>query len=247
MSDAMWAGTVSVRGHAGFDLEAYLARPLGDAPRGGVVVIHHMPGHDEPTKEIVRTFAAHGYAAVSPNLFSREGAGMSPDDQAAAARAKGGVPDEQVVGDVAGSATHLNSLEHSNGRIGVIGFCSGGRQAFLSACSLEIDAAVDCYGAFVVNEPPADFPVRLTPVVGRAHRLSCPLLGLFGEDDRSPAPDEVAALDAELTRLGKEHEFHSYAGAGHAFFAVDRPAYRPAAARDGWRRVLGFLGRHLAT
>ncbi|MDH2428910.1 dienelactone hydrolase family protein [Sphaerisporangium sp. TRM90804] len=247
MGDAMWAGTVTIPGHEGAELEAYLARPLGEEPRAGVVVIHHLPGYDAATKEIVRRFAASGYAAICPNLYSREGAGVSPDDQAAAARAKGGVPDEQVVGDVAGAAAHLNSLDHANGRIGVIGYCSGGRQAFLVACSLEIDAAVDCYGAFVVTNPPAQFPLKATPLVSRASELSCPLLGLFGDEDNHPAPDEVAELSAHLEKLGKDFEFHSYEGAGHAFFSVDRPAYRPAAAIDGWKKIFAFFGRHLAT
>ena len=160
MTDQMQAGTVAISGHEGAELEAYLARPLGDRPRGGVVVIHHLPGYDEGTKQITRTFAARGYAAVCPNLYSREGKGVAPDDQAAAARAKGGVPDEQLVGDVAGAAAHLNGLEGANGRIGVIGYCSGGRQSFLAAVSLDLDAAVDCYGAFVVKEPPADSPLN---------------------------------------------------------------------------------------
>ncbi len=246
MDDAMRAGTTTISGHGGAEVEAYLARPVGGAPRGGVVVIHHLPGYDAASKEIVRTFAAHGYAAICPNLFSREGAGVSPDDQAAAARAKGGVADEQLVGDVAAAAAHLNSLDHANGKVGVIGFCSGGRQSFLAACSLDLDAAVDCYGAFVVEAPPADAPLKVAPLLSRAPDLSCPLLGLFGAEDRFPAPAEVAALDAELTRLGKEHEFHSYPGAGHAFFAVDRPSYRPEAAVDGWKKIFAFYGRHLS-
>jgi dienelactone hydrolase len=246
MTDAMWAGTVSLTGHEGAELEAYLARPLSDVPRGGVVVIHHLPGYDAATKEITRRFAANGYAAVVPNLYSREGAGIDPDDQAAAVRAKGGLPDEQVVGDVAGAAAYLNSLEHANGRIGVIGYCAGGRQAVLVGCSIRVDAVVDCYGAFVFDDSPEGFVLRATSLASKLPGLSCPVLGLFGEDDRTPPPDEVAALDAELARLGKEHEFHSYPGAGHAFFATDRPAYRPEAAVDGWKRIFDFYGRHLS-
>ncbi|MEO3807830.1 dienelactone hydrolase family protein [Sphaerisporangium sp. B11E5] len=246
MSDAIWAGTVSFAGYEGAELEGYLARPLGGFSRGGVVVIHHLPGYDAGTKEIVRRFAVQGYAAVCPNLYSREGVGVSPDDQAAAVRARGGVPDEQLVGDVAGGAAYLNSLEHANGKIGVIGYCSGGRQAFLVACSLGIDAAVDCYGAFVASDPPAGHPLKVRSLLPKAPGLSCPVLGLFGEEDSFPAPAEVGVLDAELDRLGKAHEFHVYPGAGHAFFSVDRPAYRPAAAVDGWKRIFAFFGRHLA-
>ena len=244
MTDAIQAETVTITGHGGDEIEAYLSRPLADTPRGGVVVIHHMPGYDEATKEIVRKFSAHGYAAVCPNLYHREAPGASSDDAAAVARANGGVPDERLVGDVDGAAQYLNSLAGANGRIGVIGYCSGGRQTFLSACSLEIDAAVDCYGAFVVEDPPEGYQMK--PLLGMADRLSCPLLGLFGVEDKYPSPESVATLDAELDRLGKPHEFHSFEGAGHAFFAVDRPAYRPAAAVEGWQRVFEFFGTHLS-
>jgi carboxymethylenebutenolidase len=246
MSDAMQAQTVTLTGHGGDEIEAYLARPLGDTPRGGVVVIHHMPGYDIQTKEIARRFAAEGYAAVCPNLYWREAPGASPDDAAATARANGGVPDERLVGDVDGSARYLNSLEGANGKIGVIGYCSGGRQSFLAACSLQLDAAVDCYGAFVVNTPPEGAPLKVGPLLGIADKLSCPLLGLFGADDTFPGPEETAKLSEELDRLGKPHEFHTYEGAGHAFFAVNRPNYRPEAATAGWERILEFYGKHLA-
>jgi carboxymethylenebutenolidase len=245
MSDAMRAETVTISGHDGHQIEAYLARPLDRKGYGGVVVIHHMPGYDAETKEMVRRFAAHGYAALCPNLYSREAPGASPDDAAAAARATGGVPDDRLVGDVAGAAAYLRALDGANGKIGVIGHCSGGRQAFLVGCSLPVDAAVDCYGAFVVNEPPAGMPATMQPLLGLAPQLSCPLLGLFGQEDSFPSPEETATLTKELDRLGKEYEFHTYPDAGHAFFAVDRPSYRPEAAVDGWRRIFEFFGRHL--
>ena len=246
-NDAMRAQTVQIRGHGDDLIEAYLAQPLDGVPTGGVVVIHHMPGYDEATKEITRRFAAHGYLAVCPNLYSREAPGASPDDAAAAARAQGGVPDERLVGDVAGAAAHLRSLDSSNGRIATIGYCSGGRQSFLAACSLELDAAVDCYGAFVVASPPEGMPLRVGPIVDLAPNLSCPLLGLFGAEDQYPAPAEVEELERALTTAGKEFEFHTFDGAGHAFFAPDRPSYRPEAATEGWHRIWEFFGRHLAT
>jgi carboxymethylenebutenolidase len=245
MTDAMRAETVTITGHDGDRIEAYLARPLQGGPYGGVVVIHHMPGYDVATKEIVRRFGAEGYVALCPNLYSREAPGADPDDAAAAVRAAGGVPDERLVGDVAGAVEHLKNLDDANGKIGVIGYCSGGRQAFLAACSLPMDAAVDCYGAFVVNVPPPGMPKHMQPVLQLAPRLSCPLLGLFGAEDQRPSPVETAALAAELDRLGKPYEFHTYDGAGHAFFAVDRPSYRPEAAVDGWQRILDFFRIHL--
>jgi carboxymethylenebutenolidase len=246
MSDAMRAETITFAGDGGDQVEGYLARPLDAAPFGGVVVIHHMPGYDRGTKEMVRRFASEGYAALCPNLYYREAPDADPDDAAALVRANGGVPDDRLVGDVAGAAAYLRALDGANGRIGVIGHCSGGRQTFLAACSLQVDAAVDCYGAFVVNEVPPSLPLNFTPILGLAPGLSCPLLGLFGAEDQYPGPEEVAALSAELDRLGKPHEFHSYDGAGHAFFSVDRPAYRPEAAVDGWHRISTFFGKHLA-
>src|SRR5215471_15989113 len=141
---------------------------------------------------------------------------------------------------------YLPAMPVSNGKVGVIGYCSGGRQSFLAAASLPLDAAVDCYGAFVVGTPPEGMPLKVGPIVHLAKDLSCPLLGLFGADDQYPTPDQVAELDKALTEAGKEHEFHSYDGAGHAFFAVNRPAYRPEAAMDGWQKIWDFYGRHLA-
>src|SRR6201989_1625739 len=151
MYDATLAETVTIRGDGGDEIEAYLARPMSQGPLGGVVVIHHMPGYDPPTKEITRRFAAEGYAALMPNLYHRDAPGASPDDAAATARAQGGVPDERLVRDVGGCADHLRALDGSNGKAGVIGYCWGGRQSFRPAVSLPLDAAVDCYGAFVTG------------------------------------------------------------------------------------------------
>lgn len=247
MYDAVLAETIRFPGQGGDEIEGYLAQPLGPGPVGAVVVVHHMPGYDRQSKEVALRLATSGLLALCPNLHYRDAPGASPDDAAAASRAAGGVPDERLVGDVAGAMARLRAVTSSNQKVGTIGFCSGGRQAFLAACRLRLDAAVDCYGAFVVSPPPEGAPVAMEPVVDLAADLSCPLLGLFGADDAYPSPEETAALDAELSRLGKAHEFHTYEGAGHAFFAVDRPAYRPEAAVDGWQRVLGFFDRHLAS
>lgn len=246
MYDGILAETIRIVGHGGDDIAAYLARPLGPGPYPAVVVIHHMPGWDEPTKEITRTFATHGYIAICPNLHYREGPEASPDDAAAACRAAGGVPDERFLGDTAGALHYLRALPYASGKVGCIGYCSGGRQAFLAACSLPFDAAVDCYGAFVVGTPPPGMPLQVTPVIDKAPDLRCPLLGLFGAEDQFPSPEQVTEIDTVLAKLGKTYSFHTYEGAGHAFFAVDRPSYRPEAAVDGWRRIWAWFAEHLA-
>jgi len=246
MNEALTAQTVTMTAHGGEKIEAYVARPLEAESFAGVVVIHHMPGYDSATKEIARKFAAHGYAAMMPNLHYRDAPGASSDDAAAASRAKGGVPDDRLVGDVAGAAAYLRGLPGCNGKIGVIGYCSGGRQAFIAACSLTLDAAVDCYGGAVVHVP-EPMSAFFKPVVGLAEHLSCPLLGLFGADDSFPAPAETAELSGVLDSFGKAHEFHTYDGAGHAFFRVDGPSYRVEAAVDGWEKIWAFFGKHLAS
>jgi len=243
MGESMTADTVRITGDGGDEVEAYVARPSEERARGGVVVIHHMPGYDRATKEIVRRFAELGYDAICPNLHGREAPSAPPAEASAAVRARGGVPDQRLIGDVGGAATYLRSLPTANGKVGVIGYCSGGRQAVLAACNLEVDAAVDCYGAFVVGTPPEGSRIR--NLVDQLPRLGCPLLGLFGNQDSHPTPAEVDELDEILTAHGKPHEFHRYDDAGHAFFAVDRPSYRVAAANDGWERVAAFYETHL--
>jgi carboxymethylenebutenolidase len=245
MSDALLAETITITAGNGDEIQAYSARALDEAPRGGVVVIHHLPGYDDGTKEIARRFAYHGYNAVVPNLYWRQAPGASPDDAAATARAQGGIPDEQLVSDVAGGISYLKGLGNSNGKVATIGYCSGGRQSFLAAVSLDLDAAVDCYGAFVAGTVPDGSPLKVTTLVGKTPDLSCPLLGLFGAEDKYPSPADVAELEEALRAAGKTYEFHSYPGAGHAFFSVNRPAYNVDAANDGWQRIFTFFGQYL--
>jgi carboxymethylenebutenolidase len=245
MGHALSALTVRIAGADGDEIEAYAARPDGNERRGGVVVIHHMPGYDRATKEIVRRFAELGYDAVCPNLYWREAPNAAPDDAAAMARARGGVPDTRLVGDVGGAAAYLRGLPTSNGRVGVIGFCSGGRQAVLAACNLALDAAVDCYGAMVTGTLPEGSALKITNLVDQIPNLRCPVLGLFGNEDKSPSPERVDELEQLLREQGKIYEFHRYDGAGHGFFAVDRPSYRVEAANDGWERIAHFFGHYL--
>ncbi len=247
MSDALIAETIAFTAGNGDQIEAYSARPLDETPRGGVVVIHHAPGYDGPTKEIVRRFAAEGYNAVMPNLYHRQAPGASVEDAMRTALGAGGITDEQLVHDVAGGIEYLKGLPNANGKVATIGYCSGGRQSFLAATSLELDAAVDCYGGFVTGTPPPDFPIKtMQPIVERTPSLSAPLLGLFGAEDSHPSPAEVDELEEALKAAGKTYEFHRYPDAGHSFFTVDRAAYRPEAAVDGWQRILAFYGKYLS-
>jgi carboxymethylenebutenolidase len=243
--EALFAETVLMRGQQGDQIDAYLARPLGVSAAPWVVVIHHMPGWDGPTKEIARRFAHHGYAAISPNLHFREGK-ATPEENSASVRAAGGMPDDRTMGDVQGAIDYLRALPYLNGRVGVIGYCSGGRQSYLAACTLRgLDAAIDCYGGGVVAKPEELTPRQPVAPIEFTGELQCPLLGLFGVEDTRPSPEDTARTEQALQKFGKTYEFHTYPNAGHAFFAVDRPQYRQAAAIDGWHKVFAFYGKHL--
>jgi carboxymethylenebutenolidase len=245
--EGLRADTVRFRGHNNDEGEAYYACPTRPERFPGIVVVHHMPGWDEWITEVVRKFAHHGFCAISPHLYFRDGPG-DPDDIGARVRAAGGVPDDQVVGDVAGAAAYLRTQANATGKLGVIGFCSGGRHAYLAACKLDnLDACVDCWGGNVVVDDPAQLNAKrpVAPIDLTAN-LHCPLIGIFGNEDQNPTADQVNRTEATLKKLGKTYEFHRYDGAGHAFFNTARSAYRPEQAADGWTKVFAFLRKTLA-
>jgi len=243
--EGMLAETTTIHGSGGDTINAYFARPLGAGPFPGVVLIHHAPGWDELYKEFTRKFAYHGYLAICPNIYFRFGHGV-PEEVATKVRASGGVADDDVVGDAQGAIDYLRSLPESNGKIGIIGSCSGGRHAFLIACRAKgLTAAVELWGGRVVMKKEELTPKTPVAPIDYTKDLSCPLLGLFGEEDQMPTPAQVALHEQELKKHGKDYEFHMYPKAGHGFFYYDRPAYRQEQAVDGWQKVFAFFDRHL--
>ena len=243
MYEGMLSETVVINGHRGLRINAYFSRPLGPGPFPGVVLIHHRPGWDEWYREATRRFAHHGYLAISPNLYFDFGHG-TPEDVTAKMRAAGGVHDDNVVADASGASEYLRSLPNCNGRVAGFGTCSGGRHVFLVACRTKsLDAAIDCWGGSVVMKKEDLTPNAPVSPLDYAGGLSCPLLGLFGQEDRNPDPQQVATIEAELKRLGKTFEFHSYPNAGHGFFYYHAPGYRQEQAVDGWNKIWSFLER----
>jgi len=239
--------TVSLAGHNGDQINAYVARPANDTPKGSIVLIAHMPGWDELYREFARRYAHHGFNVISPNIFGRYGDGGSPDDASAAARADGGLPDASVIGDALAAKEWITSKPYSNGKVGVTGTCSGGRHSYLIAAKTgAFDAIINCWGGRTVMKPEElterqpESPAALTA------NLNCPVLGLFGNDDQNPNPEMVNEVEAELKKHGKDYEFHRYDGAGHGFWYLDRPAYRPEAAIDSWNKAFAFFEKHLS-
>jgi carboxymethylenebutenolidase len=242
--DNMTCEVIDIKGYNGDTINAYYARPTGAGPYPGVVLVHHLPGWDEYYREMTRRMAQHGYLAISPNLYGRFGFG-TPDDAAAKARGAGGVSDDQVLGDMEAGARFLKSQSNCNGKIGIIGTCSGGRHALMCASrSNEFNCVVDLWGGGVVQ--PELTPQRPKAVIDMTPDLKVPLLGLFGNDDQNPSADQVNQHEAALKAAGKNYDFHRYDGAGHGFFYYQTPLYRQEAAMDGWGKVFDFFEKNLA-
>jgi carboxymethylenebutenolidase len=237
---------IKINGDKGTPISAYVARPSGPGPFPAVVLVHHLPAWSELYCEFTRKFAHNGYIAICANLYERVGQG-NPDDIGAKVRAEGGVPDAQVIGDTEAAVKWVRAHPGHNGKVGVFGSCSGGRHAFLYSCQKkDVDACVELWGGRVVmakEELNAKTPVS---PIDLTKNLSCQLLGIFGNEDRAPSPEQVNQHEAELKKHGKAHEFYRYDGAGHGIFYYHRPMYRVEQALDGWNKVFAFFGKHLA-
>jgi carboxymethylenebutenolidase len=219
----------------------YVARPDGSAPFAAIIVIHNKDGVREFTQEMTRRVAEAGYLGIAPQLYHREG---EPATEEQVENHKRFRRDTHVLADIHGTVEYLRGCgDADTSRLGIIGFCMGGRVAFLAAATTKFfKAAVDFYGGGVYSKWGGD---RLAPAE-LAREISCPIQGHFGELDRSPPPDEMRTLDAELRRLGKAHEFFFYPEAAHAFNRSDWKAYRPEHDATSWARTLDFFARHLA-
>ncbi len=221
------------------EMRCYLALPGSDEPHAAVVVAQHAGGVDEFIQTMSDRLAESGFVAIAPELYHRDDPAKADDASQRMARLR----DRNIDADVRAAVAHLRTLREVRGdRIGITGFCMGGRVAYMMAEKMpELRAAVVFYGGHIMNawgDGPTPFE--------QSSKIGCPVLGLFGAEDRNPTPEDVEKLDAELTRLGKTHEFHSYPATGHAFMSEGRPSYREDAARDAWPRCVDWFTRHLA-
>jgi len=207
----------------------YLARPKGGGP--GVIVIQEWWGLVPHIEQIADRFADAGFVALAPDLYHGEST-KSPDQ---AGKMMMAMRVDQAERDLAGAIDHLVAQpEVSTKKVGTVGFCMGGALSLFAASkNPEVGACVVFYGGHPHVKP--DLAA-----------LQAPVLGLFAGKDGFVTPQAVKALDDELTRLGKRHEFHTYPDADHAFFNDHRPeVYDAAAAADAWEKTLAFFKSEL--
>lgn len=243
--EGMIAETITLKGYNDDKINVYYSKPLNTTNYPSIVLIPHMPGWDEFCRETARRFTQHGYAVMCPDIYARFGTG-NPSDISKLMREKGGVPDVSVIKDCESSAQYLKAQQNSNGKVGVIGMCSGGRHAFLAACmSDEYDACVDLWGGGVSMNTEDLTPQKPVAPIDYTKNLSCPLLGIFGNDDKRPSPEEVNTLEKELQKYNKTYDFYRYDNAGHAFWSYNSANYRFEQAMDSWEKVFEFFEKHL--
>lgn len=218
-------------------MRLYVSLPETVRPAPGVLVIQGQSGVED-FLEVTRMIAHEGFVAVAPDLFHRDPADCKDDGPKRRARLR----DERVITDVKAAVDYLES--HSRvqpERLGIVGFCMGGRVVYLTSAAVpELKAGVMYYGSDTMRP----WGVGPSPFE-RTAEILCPLLGHFGEEDGNPSPADMRKLDAELTRFCKIHEFHSYPAAGHAFANLGSAKFREHAASASWPRTFDFLARHL--
>jgi carboxymethylenebutenolidase len=233
-------------GHGGDQIDAYLVAPEKCGPHG-VLVIHEAYGLNEHIRDVVRRFAALGYTALAPDLYSREDLPEKLEMREALSLVLS-QSDEAVVADLRGAVGFLAEQLGKEAKLGCVGFCSGGRQALMLACADErLDAAVDCWGGFVAkaNREEETTAQRPAPPIDMVGGLAAPLMIVVGAEDKNPSPADAEALAERLRGAGKDFELDVYEDAGHAFFADYRPNYVESAAQRLWGEMTAFFAAHL--
>jgi carboxymethylenebutenolidase len=226
----------------------YLARPSVGGRHPGIIVIHEAFGLVEHIRDIARRFANIGYDALAPDLYARKGPPADPNNFDMVLPVMFAKPDAEAVQDLEAAAAYLRALPGATGKVGAIGFCSGGRQTLLFACSSnKLDAAIDCWGGFIHRATPdaATTPSRPTPILDLFGRLACPLFAVFGEEDQNPTVAQSEELKTRAAAAGKNVTVKVYKNAGHAFLADYRPSYREGPATELWHDAVAFFDRNL--
>jgi carboxymethylenebutenolidase len=218
------------------------ATPEGE-PRGAVIVIQEAFGVNDHIEDVACRLAAEGYHAVAPALFHRAGGGVAPyDDFTKVMPLFDGVNDDAVLVDVDATIEHLHDAGFADSRIGIVGFCFGGRVTFLAAARRALGAGVGFYGGGITEAN----VLSPTALIEEAGQVKTPWLGLFGDLDEMIPVDGVEKLRTELEAASVPTDVVRYADAGHGFHCDARDSYHADSAQDGWQRALAWFDTHLS-
>ncbi len=224
---------------------ALYAPDAGGGPRPGVIVLHDVWGLHEPYHAIGKRLASAGFVALALDLYARGEKPGSPADMPGVMKFLHRLPDRRVLADVQAAIGFLHARPEVAGRkIGLTGFCMGGKYAFLAASRCRgLAAVVPWYGMLHAASLDDANPEHALDAIDD---VRCPVLALFGAEDALIPLADVDALRARAAKAALPVEVVVYTGAGHAFANETRAdVYRPEAAADGWRRALAFLAREL--
>lgn len=227
---------------SGGEIPAYQAMPATGGPFPTVLVVHEVFGVHQHVKDICRRLAKIGYFAVSPLLFTREGNVTVMNDLASVMAIVGKVPDAQVASDLDATVAWAKTTGSADtSRLGITGFCWGGRQVWLYAAHNQaLKAGVAWYGPLEV--PQSD--LRPKNPIDVVSQLYAPVLGLYGGADMGIPMAQIEQMRTALKAAGKPSEIVVYPDAPHGFNADYRPSYRPEAAKDGWKRMQAWFKAH---
>lgn len=223
-------------------MSCFFARPKAAGEFPAIVVVMEAFGLNRHIQNVAERIAREGYSAFAPDMYYREpGAVVGYENLPEAIRLMSDLTDDVIRADMDGLLAEVRRQDSVDAaRVGVMGFCMGGRITFLTACrNAAIKAAVPFYGGGIGSASAGKAPLDY------ADQLSCPVLLFFGEDDPFIPLDEVEKIKNTLTRLRKSAEVIVYPGAPHGFFCEERDSYRPEAAADAWQRLLAFFATHL--
>ena len=221
-------------------MRLFVSVPPGRGPFPTMAVMPHQGGVDEFIQQVTQRLARAGYIAAAPDLYHRDGAECQDDIVTRRSR----LSDRRILNDVAATVGFLRRHSAAGGdRLGIIGFCMGGRLAYLAAAANPaFKSAVAFYPGNTFRAWGRDLPSPFE----RTAEIHCPIQAHFGADDTNPSPEDMAKLDAELVKFNQPHEFFAYANAGHAFMDNTKESYCRHADEAAWPRTLEFLGRHLS-
>ncbi len=240
-SAGLQAGAVSIPVRDG-TIPGYAARPDGNGPFPIVLVNEEIFGVHEYIKDVCRRLAKQGYLAVAPECYARHGdLGAMTDPQQIVREVILKTPDAEIMADLDAAASWAASQHGDAHRLGVIGFCRGGRNTwFYAAHNPALRAAVAFYGP--LGGQPS--PIQPRTALEVASEIKCPLLGLYGAQDPGIPVASVREAEQKARESGEPVEIVVYPDAGHGFHADYRPSYRPDAAADAWKRMLAWLGEY---